>query len=76
MTFVDNRRPILGVVDHGTRACVALRELRTKGSIAILRALLDAIERFGMPKTIRTDNEVVFCSRLVGWSLAFLGIRH
>ncbi len=68
--------PILGIVDHGSRLAVALRTLPDKASIAILRALLDAIERHGKPRAIRTDNEAVFNSRLFRWALVFLGIRH
>jgi transposase InsO family protein len=52
--------PILGIVDHGSRLAVSLRLLPDKATIAILRALLDAIERFGKPRAVRTDNEAVF----------------
>ena len=67
---------ILGIVDHGSRLAVTLRTLRDKCSIAILRALLEAIERYGKPRAVRTDNEAVFTSRLFRWTLALLGIRH
>jgi transposase InsO family protein len=68
--------PILGLIDHGTRACLALRELRTKSTIAILRVLLDAIERYGAPRAVRTDNEATFTSFLFRLAMAFLGVRH
>ena len=68
--------PVLGIVDHGTRACVALRMLRTRTSVVLLRALADAVEEFGVPRTVRTDNEPVFCSRLFRFGLLVLGIRH
>ena len=68
--------PVFGIVDHGTRACVLLRMLRERGSIALLRALLDAVEQFGVPARVRTDNEPVFCSRLFRFGLLVLGIRH
>ena len=67
---------ILGVVDHGSRASIVLRTLADKTTITVLRALLDAIERHGRPRAIRTDNEAIFTSRLFRFSLAFLGIRH
>lgn len=67
---------ILGAVDHGTRANLALKALKTKSSIALLRVLLDVFETHGVPKIIRTDNEAVFTSRLFRLGLAFLGIRH
>jgi transposase InsO family protein len=68
--------PILGVLDHGTRACLALRTLRSKASIVILRKVLDLVERYGRPKYLRTDNEAIFTSRLFRLGLALLGIRQ
>ncbi|NIP27488.1 MAG: DDE-type integrase/transposase/recombinase, partial [Phycisphaerae bacterium] len=41
-----------------------------------LRHLLDAIERYGKPKFLRTDNETVFTSRLFRFGLWLLGIKH
>jgi transposase InsO family protein len=68
--------PILRIVDHRSRLAVGLQALPDKASIAILRALLDAIEQAGKPRAVRTDNEAVFTSRLFRFALAFLGIRH
>jgi putative transposase len=79
LTYVatgDGQRPILGLIDHGTRACLALAALPGKGSVVLLRALLDVIERFGPPKVLRTDNEAVLTSRLFCFGLWLLGIRH
>lgn len=69
-------RIVIGLIDHGSRACLALRELRSRSAITLLRALLDTIERFGRPRVLRTDNEAVFVSRLFRFALLFLGIRH
>jgi transposase InsO family protein len=69
-------RPVLLLLDHGSRACLALREGRSRSAVALLRALLDAIERFGQPRILRTGNEPVFTSRLFRWALIVLGIRH
>jgi len=66
---------ILGIVDHGSRLAVSLRALPDKASITVL-SLLDAIERFGRPRAVLTDNEAIFTSCLFRWTLAFLGIRH
>lgn len=66
---------LLGIVDHGTRRCITLRALKDKGSITLLRAVCDTIERCGKPLAIRTDNEAVFNSRLFCFALALLGIR-
>ncbi|MDE2075404.1 MAG: transposase family protein, partial [Alphaproteobacteria bacterium] len=67
---------LLGLIDHGTRRCLDLQALPDKASITILRLLLAAIERYGKPRAIRTDNEAVFNSRLIRFALAWLGIRH
>ena len=67
---------ILGIVDHGSRACLALEAMKDKTSIALLRALLIVIEKFGKPKMIRTDNESCFTSRLFRFGLWWLGIKH
>ncbi len=69
-------RPVLGLVDAGSRACLLLRRLRTKASVQLLRAILDAVECFGPPRSVRTDNEAVFTSLLFRLGLAVLGIRH
>ena len=79
LTFITcgrESRPVFGLIDHGTRACVALRSIPSKATIQILRALLDVVELFGTPKAIRTDNEGIFCSWLFRLALAVLGIRH
>ncbi len=68
--------PILGIVDHGSRLAVSLRALRAHTTIAILRALLDAMERHGVPRAIRTDNDGAFTTRLFAFALALLGIQH
>ena len=75
LTFIDSR-PILGILDHGTRANLALLPLHTKVTVQILRVLLDAIENFGLPKHVRTDNEACFTSRLFRSFLRILGIKH
>lgn len=67
---------ILGVLDHGSRANLALQVLKQKISIAILRIILDTVEKYGSPRFIRTDNERVFTSRLFRFGLRWLGIKH
>ncbi len=68
--------PILALVDHGSRLAVSLIALRTQTTVAVLRALLDAIERHGVPRAARTDNDGAFTSRLFALALALLGIGH
>lgn len=67
---------ILGGVDHGTRLALCLRALPDKATVTLLRALLDAIDAYGRPRAIRTDNEAVFTSRLFRAALWLLRIRH
>jgi transposase InsO family protein len=67
---------ILGLVEHGSRANLCLHGLKDKASITLLRHLLDAIEKYGKPKYLRTDNEAVFTSRVFHFGLWLLGIRH
>ncbi len=73
---VGDVHAILGIVDHGSRACLALEAVKDKSSITLLRALLVVIEKFGKPKVIRTDNESVMTSRLFRFGLWWLGIKH
>jgi len=72
----NQRHQLLGIIDHGTRACLTLKTVQDKSTIRLLRALLDAIECYGKPKALRTDNEAVFCSRLFQLGLWLLGIQH
>ncbi|MGH8372326.1 MAG: transposase [Gammaproteobacteria bacterium] len=74
----DNGRlhPVLGVIDHGTHANLALTALQNKTTITLLRALLDVIEQAGKPQALRTDNEGIFTSRLFRFGLWMLGITH
>ena len=81
-SYKDNKKrqnataTILGILDHGTRKCISLKSISDKASITLLKALITAIESYGKPKAIRTDNESVFTSRLFRLGLCILGIRH
>lgn len=72
----QTQQPLLGILDHGSRYMLTLDALRTRSSIAILRLLLNAIEHYGKPKAIRTDNEAIFTSWVFAFALRWLGIRH
>jgi len=66
----------LGIIDHGTRACIALQHLESKHSFVILRELVQAIRKFGKPTKPRTDNEAIFTSWLFRLGLRILDIQH
>jgi len=76
MNFDDTNSNILGIIDHGTRKCISLKSLQNKASITLLKILIEAMERNGKPKAIRTDNESIFTSRLLRVGLWILGIQH
>jgi len=67
---------LLGIIDHGTRRCIDLKALPDKATITLLRVLLDAIERHGKPKVLRTDNEAIFNNPLFDFVLHKLNIKH
>lgn len=75
LTTIDDRQ-IFGVLDSGTRALVTLRHLRTKSTINIIRVLLDTIEQYGKPASIKSDNEIVFTSKFMRLILWLLGIKR
>jgi transposase InsO family protein len=69
------QRMVLGLFDHGTRACLRLSVLTDKRSITVIAELLIAFRRFGLPKRLRVDNEACFNSHLMRSALALLGVR-
>jgi putative transposase len=69
------QRLILGLIDHGSRALLALDNLPDKRSLTILRALVAAFRRYGLPRRIRVDNEACFASRAMSLAMDMLGIR-
>jgi transposase InsO family protein len=77
LTFVPGRdKPILGILDHGARALLLLAELDDKSSLTILRHFIAAARKFGLPHSIRTDNEKCFCSLTLRAALRLLGVQH
>ncbi|WP_157753570.1 integrase core domain-containing protein [Ghiorsea bivora] len=67
---------LLGIVEHQSRSCISLKPLIDKSSITLLECIIVAIKRYGKPKMIRTDNEVIFTSKLFRFGLWVLGIKH
>lgn len=72
----DSLHPLLGILDHGSRALLHLRALHRKTSRTVLAGLGEVIQVYGKPKVIRTDNEAIFTSREFRLELRQLGIRH
>lgn len=75
-TPCGTQRPVLGVIDHGSRACLTLQELTSRRTLDILRVLLDIVDSCGKPGFLRTDNDSIFTSWLFRFALWLLGIRH
>lgn len=61
LTFVLSHcgtpRPVLGVVDHGSRVCTRLAAVINKRSWTLIGHLCLAIGQYGKPHAIRTDSK-------------------
>jgi len=66
----------LGILDHGSRLVTCLSTLANKRSWTLLGHLCLAIGRYGKPRRIRTDNEIIFTSWVFTTFLKLVGIRH
>jgi putative transposase len=75
-TLDGQKRVVLGILEHASRAALALEAVRSKSSWTLVGKLAAAIKRYGKPRFVRTDNEAVFTSRVFRWALFLLGIRH
>lgn len=67
---------VLAIVDYGSRRCLGLEPVADKRSFTLLRCLLKAVHAYGKPKSIKTDNEAVFTSRLFKVGLTLFNIKH
>jgi putative transposase len=67
---------ILGIMDCGTRANLLLKRIPTKKSSALIFQILEAMQKYGKPAKIRTDNEPVFTSFIFRTQLKLLRIKH
>ena len=66
----------LAILDHASRACLRLQRLSDKSSWTLLQELVQAVQRYGLPQFVRTDNEAVLVSRGFRLALWLLGIRQ
>jgi transposase InsO family protein len=67
---------ILGVLDQGTRRALCLCSVPSKCSWSLLGYLFLAIGRYGKPKSLKSDNDSVFRTRLFRTTLRLCGIRQ
>ncbi len=75
VTLNKQQKLVLGIVDHGSRLSIALRELKSKHSDVLLLEICRSIRQFGLPKLIRSDNESCFNSWWLKSCLKLLGIK-
>jgi hypothetical protein len=76
-TTLDGRTClVLAIIEHASRAALALEALHDKSSWTLVGKLAAAIRCYGKPRFVRTDNERVFTSRVFELALFLLGIRH
>lgn len=66
----------LAILDHASRACLRLQQLSDKSSWTLLQELVQAVQCYGQPQFLRTDNEAVLVSRVFRFGLWLLGIRQ
>lgn len=66
----------LAIVDHASRASLQLQALSDKSSMRLWQKPVQAVQRYGQPHYLRTDNEAVLVSRWFRLGLWLLGIRH
>jgi putative transposase len=66
----------LGIVDHGSRMVLKLQWVNNKNAWTLLGHLLLAMGRHGRPRSVRTDNEACFASRVFAAGLWLAGIAH
>jgi transposase InsO family protein len=70
------RHLILAIVDHASRACLAMRTVREKSTLMVLRNVSTTCQRYGHPKYLRTDNEANPTTWRFSFWLWVLGVRH
>jgi putative transposase len=75
-SLTNTSLPVLGVIDCGSRRLLCLQTLPRKTACAIARMLIDVIERYGIPRCLRSDNEAMFTSHALRYVLQWFGIHH
>ncbi len=76
-TTTDNTtQPFIGIIDHGSRKLLSLNTIVNKSSWTLLGHLCLAIGKYGKPKKLRTDNEVIFTSFVFKTFLKLVNIQQ
>ena len=68
--------PVLGVIDHGSRAVMELVPLAKYNALVLLGKLLVAFGTFGKPAAVRCDNDAVFKTFIFQAVLKLLGVQQ
>jgi len=72
----NQNKHILGIIDHGSRFNIVLKYIDNKSSKRLLIEIFKAVKENGKPEFIRTDNDIVFQSKLFKLGLKLMGIKH
>jgi transposase InsO family protein len=67
---------MLGIVEHASRANLALCVLKDKTVLTLLEQLITVMRCYGKPRKIRTDNEPLFQAKRFQIVLWLLNIKH
>lgn len=70
------RRHVLAIIDHASRAALALEALPDKSRRTVLPILMRTFRLYGRPRFIRTDNERIFSGFGFWFTLLLLGVRR
>ena len=68
--------PVLGLIDHGSRALLALEPVVVHNSLVLLGKLLVAIGTHGTPHAVRSDNDAVFKTPMFRAVLVMLRVQQ
>jgi transposase InsO family protein len=71
-----NTHTLLGIVEHASRANLALSAMKDKTVLTLLEQLIGVIRRYGKPRIIRTDNEPLFQAKRFQVVVWLLNIKH
>jgi putative transposase len=65
-----------GILDHGSRICLAATPVARYNSLILLGRLIQTMGEWGLPRAIRSDNDAVFKTKLFRWTLKLIGVQQ